>query len=115
MYAIIETGGRQYRTQVGKTFQTESLPYQVGETVVFDQVLLIAEGDSATVGDPVVAGASVKAVVTEQFKEKKIQGLKYRSGNRYRVRYGHRQNKTRLKVEQINTGTSFQFESSEEE
>ena len=105
MYAIVESGGRQYRAEVGQTIQTEKLPYQVGETISLDKVLLVADNEMATVGKPAVENASVRATVVDQFKGKKIRILKYRSGNRYRVRQGHRQFYTRLRIDEIITGS----------
>ena len=106
MYAIVESGGRQYRTEIGSTIQTEKLPYQVGDTVNLDQVLLVADGENTTIGMPRVEGAMVKATVVDQSKGKKIRILKYKAGNRYRVRQGHRQHYTRLRIEEIITGSA---------
>ena len=105
MYAIVESGGRQYRAEVGQTIQTEKLPYEVGESISLDKVLLVADKKSATIGTPVVQNASVRATVVDQFKGKKIRVLKYRPGNRYRVRQGHRQFYTRLRIDEILTGS----------
>lgn len=101
MYAIVESGGRQYRTQVGQTIQTEKLPYEVGEVINLEKVLLVADDQDTMIGTPLVPGASVKATVVDQFKGKKIRVLKYRSGNRYRIRKGHRQHYTRLRIDEI--------------
>ncbi len=105
MYAIVETGGRQYHAEVGQTIQTEKLPYEVGTTISLDKVLLVADGKSTTIGTPLVPNASIQATVVDQFKGKKIRVLKYKSGNRYRVRQGHRQFYTRLRIDEIVTGT----------
>ena len=105
MYAIVESGGRQYRAEVGQTIQTEKLPFEVGETINLDKVLLIADSEGAMVGKPMVENASVQATVVDQFKGKKIRILKYRSGNRYRVRQGHRQYYTRLRIDEIITNS----------
>ena len=105
MYAIIETGGRQYRAEVGQTIQTEKLPYEVGESISLDKVLLVADKESTMIGTPVVQNASVRATVVDQFKGKKIRVLKYRPGNRYRIRQGHRQLYTRLRIDEILTGS----------
>lgn len=113
MYAIIETGGRQYRTEVGQTIQTEKLPYEKGETISLDTVLLVADKETKLIGAPVVAGASVRATVVDQFRGKKIRILKYKSGNRYRVRQGHRQFYTRLRIDEIITGSEKSREDSE--
>ena len=101
MYAIVESGGRQYRAEVGQTIQTEKLPYKVGESINLSKVLLVAGGENTVIGTPVVPGASVQATVVDQFRGKKIRILKYRPGNRYRVRQGHRQFYTRLRIDEI--------------
>ena len=107
MYAIVEKGGRQYRTEVGQTIQTERLPFKVGETVNLDKVLLVVDKESRMIGKPVVQNAAVRATVVDQFRGKKIRILKYRSGNRYRVRQGHRQYYTRLRIDEIITGSEL--------
>lgn len=107
MYAIVEKGGRQYRTEVGQTIQTERLPFKVGETVNLDKVLLVVDKESRMIGKPVVQNAAVRATVVDQFRGKKIRILKYRSGNRYRVRQGHRQYYTRLRIDEILTGSEL--------
>lgn len=115
MYAIVESGGRQYRTEVGSTIQTEKLPYEVGDQVNLDQVLLVADGDNTIIGQPRVEGALVKATVLDQAKGKKIRILKYKSDNRYRVRQGHRQKYTRLMIDEIVMGSGASSESIVEE
>lgn len=104
MYAIVETGGRQYRAEVGQTIQTEKLPHEVGESISLDRVLLVADDENLTIGTPVVPDASVRATVVDQFKGKKIRVLKYKPKSRYRVRQGHRQNYTRLRIDDIVAG-----------
>ena len=103
VYAIVESGGRQYRAEEGHTFSVEKLPYQVGDQVELNNVLLIA-GDSFQVGQPTVAGAAVKATVVEQYRGKKILVWKYRAKQRYRRRRGHRQDYTRLRIDEIVAG-----------
>ncbi|MDT8304562.1 MAG: 50S ribosomal protein L21 [Anaerolineae bacterium] len=102
MYAIVESGGRQYRAEVGHLFSVEKLPHEVGEQIVLDNVLLLADGDDIQVGQPTVSGASVKVTVVEQYKGKKIFVWKYRPRKRYRRRQGHRQQYTRLRIDEIN-------------
>jgi large subunit ribosomal protein L21 len=111
VYAIVESGGRQYRAQVGHTIQTEKLPHDVGEILTLDRVLLVSDGDHTVVGMPTVAGASVRATVMDQFRGDKIKILKYKPKNRYRVRQGHRQHYTRLRIDGIVTGSDAQQES----
>jgi len=115
VYAIVESGGRQYRVEVGKTIQTEKLPYQVGDTVHLDKVLLLTDGGNTAIGKPVVEGASVEATVVDQLRGKKIRVLKYKPGNRYRVRQGHRQSYTRLRIDEILTASDPESENSNEE
>jgi large subunit ribosomal protein L21 len=103
VYAIVESGGRQYRAEVGHTIQTEKLPHEVGETITLDRVLLVGDGENTVIGTPVVSGASVEATVVDQFRGDKILVLKYKPKNRYRVRQGHRQHYTRLRIDEIVT------------
>ncbi|UCG23570.1 MAG: 50S ribosomal protein L21 [Chloroflexota bacterium] len=104
MYAIVKCGGRQYRAEEGSSFVVEKLPYEVGEQIDLDDVLLVSDGNSTNVGQPSVDGASVKATVVEQFRGKKIFVWKYRPRKRYRRRQGHRQYYTRLRVDEIVSG-----------
>jgi large subunit ribosomal protein L21 len=100
-YAIVESGGKQYRAVEGQHVDVDRLPLEVGAKVSLDQVLLLADGDKVSIGTPLVDGASVKATVAEQFKGRKILVFKYRSGTNYRKRRGHRQQYTRLMIEKI--------------
>lgn len=104
MYAIVECGGRQYRAEEGHSFIVEKLPYEVGEKIELDKVLLISDDGEVNIGQPAVDGALVKATVVEQFRGKKIFVWKYRPSKRYRRRQGHRQHYTRLLVDEIITG-----------
>lgn len=101
MYAIIRSGGKQYRAQVGATLDVDRLPQAVGDSVEIDDVLLVADGDDTRVGQPRVDGARVFATVVEQFRGKKIIVYKYRQRTNYRRRQGHRQYYTRLRVDEI--------------
>ncbi|MEW5988516.1 MAG: 50S ribosomal protein L21 [Chloroflexota bacterium] len=101
MYAIVESGGRQYRAEEGHSFSVEKLPYEVGSQIELNNVLLIADGDQVVVGQPAVSGAIVKATVVEQYRGKKILVWKYTPKERYRRRQGHRQQYTRLRVDEI--------------
>jgi large subunit ribosomal protein L21 len=101
VYAIVESGGRQYRAEEGHTFSVEKLPYEVGDQVELANVLLLANGETVQVGQPTIAGASVKATVVEQYRGKKIFVFKYRAKLRYRRRRGHRQDYTRLRIDEI--------------
>ena len=104
MYAIVKCGGRQYRAEEGSSFIVEKLPYEVGDKVDLDDVLLVSDGVSTSIGQPSVDGALVKATVVEQFRGKKIFVWKYRPRKRYRRRQGHRQYYTRLRVDEIISG-----------
>jgi large subunit ribosomal protein L21 len=101
MYAVIETGGKQYKVAPDETLQVELLPVEVGSTVELDRVLLIADGDSVDDGQPTVAGARVVAEVVAQEKGEKIIVFRYKRKVRYRRKTGHRQRLTRLLVKEI--------------
>ena len=104
MYAIVECGGRQYRAEEGSSFAVEKLPYEVGESIELDKVLLVSDGEEITVGQPTVEDAAVSATIVEQYRGKKILVWKYRPSKRYRLRKGHRQSYTRLRIDSINVG-----------
>ena len=104
MYAIVESGGRQYRAEEGHSFSVEKLPYEVGDQIELENVLLLADGDGVKIGQPTLAGVSVKATVVEQYRGKKIFVWKYKAKNRYRRRKGHRQSYTRLRIDEIVAG-----------
>ena len=101
MYAIIETGGKQLRVEVGEKIYVEKLEAEVGSTVTLDKVLFVG-GASAKVGKPYVKGATVTAKVEKQGKEKKVLVFKYKSKANYRRKQGHRQPYTCLTIEAIN-------------
>jgi len=100
VYAIVETGGKQYKVTAGQVVDVELLPQQSGEQVELGRVLMVVDGKDVTVGSPVVKGAAVKATVTEQVKGDKVRIFKY-TGKRYRRRAGHRQQYTRLQIDEI--------------
>lgn len=101
MYAIIQTGGKQYRVSEGDVIVIEKLEAQAGETVAFDQVLTVVADGSVKIGQPVVAGAKVTGTVVENGKGKKIRIFKYKSKSNYRKRQGHRQPFTKVTIEKI--------------
>jgi len=101
MYAVIETGGKQYRVSEGDAINVERLPSQVGDKIEFDQVLLVSGEQGLTIGQPVVEGAKVVARVEGEGRGRKILVWKYRPKQRYRRRQGHRQAYTRLRIERI--------------
>lgn len=102
MYAIVETGGKQYRVTPGDVLKVELLQTGEGEKVSFDKVLLVADDNGITVGEPFVTGATVEATVTEHGKAPKILVLKYKSKKNYRRLRGHRQRYTEIKIDSIN-------------
>lgn len=101
MYAMIKTGGKQIKVEVGQEIYVEKLDVQADEMVTFNEVLLIG-GESTIVGNPLVNGASVTAKVVKQGRGKKIIVFKYRPKKDYRRKQGHRQSYTKLVVESIN-------------
>ena len=101
MYAIIATGGKQYRVQEGDTIKVEKLLVEAGQTIAFDQVLAVSDENGMKVGTPTVAGAAVTATVVDQGKHKKVIIFKYKSKKDSRKKRGHRQPFTALKIESI--------------
>ena len=98
MYAVIQTGGKQYRVKSGEQVKVELLPEAVGAAVSFDKVLMLGEGDSVRVGTPLVAGAKVKATVVSQGRGEKVRIFKMRRRKHYRKSQGHRQNYTEIEI-----------------
>ena len=101
MYAIIATGGKQYKVAEGDVIRVEKLDVEPGKEYVFDQVLAVG-GDELVIGQPVVEGASVKATVTKQARAKKVIVYKYKRKTGYHKKNGHRQLFTQVKIEKIN-------------
>ena len=104
MYAVIETGGKQYRVEVGTELEVELLDVEPGKTVTIERVLLVADGDESTIGRPLVADASVSAEVVTQTRGPKLISFKYRPKARSRVKKGHRQELTVLRIADITFG-----------
>jgi large subunit ribosomal protein L21 len=100
-YAIVESGGKQYRAVEGGTLEVDRLPVEAGANVKLEQTLLLADGESITVGTPLVKDSPVWTKVIEHFKGEKVTIFNYSPKKRIRVKTGHRQNYTRLLVEQI--------------
>jgi len=98
MFAVIKTGGKQYRTQEGDVLQIEKLDKDKGQKITFDEVLLIEDNGKAFIGTPLVKDASVKAVVLENVKDKKIVVFKKKRRKRYKKKTGHRQQMTKVKI-----------------
>ena len=104
MYAVVKTGGKQYRVAKDDIFRVEKLAGEDGENLVLDEVLMVGDGDNVTVGAPLVDGASVSVEILEQMRDKKITIFKKRRRQNYRRKKGHRQYLTVLKVTDILTG-----------
>lgn len=101
MYAVIQTGGKQYRVEPGQTLSVEKLPGDAGDAVNFDDVLLVSDESKVTVGRPLVSGAKVTASIVEQGKDKKVTVFKFQRRKNYRRRYGHRQLFTSIKINEV--------------
>jgi large subunit ribosomal protein L21 len=101
MYAVIKTGGKQYKVAAGDKVKVEKLTGDVGSTVVIDKVLLIADGETTTIGAPLVAGAKVNATVVSHGRGDKVMIFKMRRRKHYRKTQGHRQSYTELQIDTI--------------
>jgi large subunit ribosomal protein L21 len=101
MYAVIETGGKQYRVEVGTELEVELLDAASGESVAFERVLLVADGDAASIGRPVVANASVSGEILRRDRGEKLISFKYRPKARRRVKKGHRQELSVVRISDI--------------
>jgi len=111
MYAVIETGGKQYRVEVGTELEVELLDVQPGQAITLDRVLLVADGDESAIGRPLVADAAVSAEVLRQTRGEKLISFKYRPKARSRVKKGHRQELTVLRITDVRLGTKSAAES----
>lgn len=98
MYAVVKTGGKQYRVSAGEKLKVEQIPADVGSEIELDQVLMVADGDAVTMGTPLIAGASVKAKVLAHGRGEKVHIFKMRRRKHYRKSQGHRQNYTELEI-----------------
>lgn len=102
MYAVIKTGGKQYRVAVGQKLKIEQIPADIGQEISLDQVLSVGEGDTLQIGAPFVDGAKVTATVLAQGRHDKIKVFKMRRRKGYRRTQGHRQNYTEIRIEAVN-------------
>ena len=102
MYAVLSSGGKQYRVEPGSTVLMERLPSEPGDSVLFDRVLLIGDGDDVTVGTPVVSGATVSGTVLGEELGPKLVIFKFKQKVKYRRRTGHRQHLQRVRIDEIN-------------
>jgi len=101
VYAVVETGGKQYKAVVGETIDVEKLDAQVGEAIELDRVLMVAREGQLQVGRPMLEGVKVLATVVEHGRGRKVVVFKYRPKQRYRRKAGHRQMYTRLRIKEI--------------
>ena len=101
MYAVIKTGGKQYRVSAGNKIKVEQIPADVGSEITLDQVLMVGEGESVKIGSPVVAGAAVTATVLSHGRHDKIKIFKMRRRKHYQKHQGHRQNYTEIRIDGI--------------
>ena len=98
MYAVVKTGGKQYRVSAGEKLKIEQIPAEVGSEMVLDQVLLVADGEAVTMGTPLVAGAQIKARIVSHGRGEKVHIFKMRRRKHYRKSQGHRQNYTEIEI-----------------
>ena len=115
MYAIVETGGKQYKLEEGKYFDTELLDAKENDKVTFDKIVMLVNGKKSVVGQPYVESATVVGTVVKNDKAKKVLVYKQRPKKGYRVKKGHRQEFTRVMVNKINTKASKKAEAKEAE
>lgn len=101
MYAVIKTGGKQYRVCAGQKLKIEQIPADIGQEISLDQVLSVGEGDALKIGTPFVSGAAVKATVLAQGRHDKIKVFKMRRRKGYRRQQGHRQNYTEIRIDTV--------------
>lgn len=101
MYAIVNTGGKQYKVGEGDVLRVEKIPGDVGSTVSFDQVLMLSDGERVSVGQPVLDNVTVNGRIVDQGKAKKIIVFKYKKRKRFRRKRGHRQQYTEIKIDSI--------------
>ena len=101
MYAVIKSGGKQYKVAAGEKLKIEQIPSQIGEKISLDQVLMISQGDKVSVGSPLVDGAVVSATVLGHGRADKVKIFKMRRRKHYQKRQGHRQNFTEVMIDEI--------------
>ncbi|HXE19737.1 50S ribosomal protein L21 [Castellaniella sp. UC4442_H9] len=101
MYAVIKTGGKQYRVCAGQKLKIEQIPADIGQEISLDQVLSVGEGESLQIGAPFVAGASVRATVLAQGRHDKVKIFKMRRRKHYQKHQGHRQNYTEIRIDAV--------------
>ncbi|HET6720363.1 MAG TPA: 50S ribosomal protein L21 [Rhodocyclaceae bacterium] len=102
MYAVIKTGGKQYRVSLGEKLKVEQIPADVDTQITLDQVLMLGEGETVKIGAPLIAGATITATVLSQGRHDKVKIFKMRRRKHYQKHQGHRQNYTELRIDAIN-------------
>ena len=101
MYAVIKTGGKQYRVAAGQKLKIEQIPADIGQEITLDQVLSVGEGETLQIGTPLVANAVVKATVLAQGRHAKVKIFKMRRRKHYQKHQGHRQNYTEVRIDEV--------------
>ena len=101
MYAVIKTGGKQYRVVEGQTLRVETVAGEIGHAIVLDKVLMVGNGDTVSVGQPLLAGATVNATIVSNGRGEKIRIFKMRRRKHYQKHQGHRQNFTEIRIDRI--------------
>jgi large subunit ribosomal protein L21 len=104
MYAVVSTGGKQYRVEAGSELVVERVPGDAGDAITFDRVLLVGDGEAVTIGTPVVEGATVSGTVLGEALGPKLIVFKFKQKATYRRKNGHRQHLTRVRIDEINAG-----------
>lgn len=104
MYAIVKTGGKQYKAEKDGRIIVDKLVGEPGTAVALDEIVMVCNGDSVTVGSPFVKGAAVKAEIVRQFKTKKIDAFNYKAKKNERKRWGHRAEMTEIKITDVTAG-----------
>jgi len=102
MYAVIKTGGKQYKVAVGEKLKIEQIPAEVGQEITLDQVLAVGQGEQIVFGQPLVSGASVTVTVLSQGRHDKVKIFKMRRRKHYQKHQGHRQNYTEVRIDAVN-------------
>jgi large subunit ribosomal protein L21 len=110
MYAVVNTGGKQYKVQQGEVLRVEKIAGEIGTPVKFDRVLMFSDGENVSIGQPVLEDVAVEGHIVEQGKAKKIIVFKYKRRKRYRRKQGHRQAYTAVQVDRIATTTAAEAE-----
>lgn len=101
MYAVIKTGGKQYKVTVGEKLKVEQIPADIDSQIILEEVLMVADGDNVQIGAPLVAGAKVTATVVSHGRHDKVRIFKMRRRKHYQKRQGHRQNFTEIRIDAI--------------